>query len=118
MYLPLSQITLLNVELVLVRKRLGVDRKTHQLIIIDNSGYKVRGEIISVGEDANATEGIGIVLRTYDWLDFGTYQAFYITPKESLQGSYEVWSSTIESNEDIIVNGQFRRESQSVSNKA
>ena len=87
-----------------------MEQTAHQLIITDGGGYKVRGEIISIGNDSNANNGIDISLRTYDWLDFGTYEAVFITPNETLQGSYEVWSSTIESNEDIIVSGQFQRE--------
>ena len=92
--------------------------QNHKLVLKDSGGYRLRGEVVDVGHEIDADGRLNLTFRIYDWIDFGTYRAVFTTPRGTLQGEYEVWSSTLESNENIIVIGQFRHDKKGIAAEA
>jgi hypothetical protein len=92
-----------------------MEQKQAALVLIDKSGNKVRCEVVRIGRDIGADGSLELTLHTLKWLDFGSYQAVFTTSRETIEGDYEVWGSTLEPNRQVTVMGHFCRKQRSAS---
>src|SRR5215203_1782183 len=63
----------------------NMEREQPRVVLTDEDGFKVRGEVIHVGRDVGADGSFELILCILEWLDLGKYPAVLTTSQETLQ---------------------------------